>query len=157
MIAGKSRQEIDAATTGPIEWELQGFMEEFANPANAVSLGRGLNRLGLPQTRVDYRRHGGFAEASEKHLKLMRDVLIQMGLEVDPKNSGVQPQRGDHAASTCRMSEKADEGVVNGDLRVQDVENLYCCSNAVFPSGAAVNPTLTVTALAIRLGELLGR
>jgi choline dehydrogenase-like flavoprotein len=63
--------------------------------------------------------------------------------------------RGDHAASTCRMAKTSETGVVDKDLAVFDVDNLHVCSNAVFPSGAAVNPTLTLTALSLRLGKRL--
>jgi choline dehydrogenase-like flavoprotein len=160
MTAGKTRAEIDAVVTGKTEWELQGLMEEFANPINRVELGAGLNRLGLPQTRVHFQRADGFEESSAQRLEWMKGVLREMGLTVGEerdKDFGVAVQRGDHAASTCRMAKSADDGVVDENLRVHGVDNLYVCSNAVFPSGAAVNPTLTVTALALRLGKFLGK
>lgn len=158
MIAGRRPAEIAAAVAGPQEWELQGLMEEFAHPENRIGLGTGLNRLGLPQTRVRFHRAEGFDAASEERLGWMRAVLREMGLQVGTrpeKDFGVQPQRGDHAAGTCRMSDAPQTGVVDKDLRVHDVGNLFVCSNAVFPSGAAVNPTLTVTALALRLAAHL--
>lgn len=153
MIEGKSRAEIAAAVRGPITWELQGFMEEFANPLNRIELAPGLNRLGLPQTRMRFARADGFPEASALRLLWMMEVIRTMGLTVS--SFGVQPQRGDHVASTCRMAEQPTQGVVDPHLRVHGVDNLYLCSNAVFPSGAAVNPTLTLTALALRLGKHL--
>jgi choline dehydrogenase-like flavoprotein len=153
MIDGKTREEIDRAVTGPATWSLQGFMEEFANPMNRVQLGHGLNRLGLPQTRVHFARAEGFKEASEARLGWMRKVIETMGL--DEIKCEVTTVRGDHAASTCRMAKSPEAGVVDRDLAVFGVDNLHVCSNAVFPSGAAVNPTLTLTALSIRLGERL--
>ncbi len=63
--------------------------------------------------------------------------------------------RADHAASTLRMSSDPATGVVGPDLRVHGVDNLFVCSNGVFPSLGAVNPTLTLTALALRLGDHL--
>lgn len=155
MIGGKQKPEIEAMATGEAEWELQGFMEEFANPENRIELGTGVNRLGLPQTRVHFHRADGFAEAAAERLKWMKEVLLQMGLTVRDEDCAVQPQRGDHAASTCRMATTPEKGVVDEQLKVHGVDNLYVCSNAVFPSGAAVNPTLTVTALSLRLGKHL--
>jgi choline dehydrogenase-like flavoprotein len=155
MIEGRSRGEIEAELLGPALWELQGFMEEFANPNNRIELGHGLNRLGLPQTRIYFDRAEGFEQTSAERLRVMQEVIRAMGME--PIASGVQQQRGDHAASTCRMARSAADGVVDEHLRVHDTDNLYVCSNAVFPSGAAVNPTLTVTALSLRLGEHLAR
>jgi choline dehydrogenase-like flavoprotein len=158
MSEGRTREQIEAHITGPMEWELQGFMEEFANPENRVELGTGDNRLGLPQTRVHFHRADGFDAAAEERLGWMKLILREMGLTVGTqpeKDFGVLTQRGDHAASTCRMADSPEEGVVDRDLKVHGVKNLFVCSNAVFPSGAAVNPTLTVTALSLRLGQHL--
>jgi choline dehydrogenase-like flavoprotein len=45
--------------------------------------------------------------------------------------------------------------VVDRDLRVFAVPNLWICSTSTFPSGASANPTLTLMALALRLGDRL--
>ena len=59
---------------------------------------------------------------------------------------------GSHATSTCRMSISDTDGVVDENLRVHGTDNVYICSNAVYPNVTAVNPTLTLAALAVRLG-----
>jgi len=46
-------------------------------------------------------------------------------------------------------------GVVNPDLRVHGVANLYVAGSSVFPSGGYVPPTLTIVALALRLADHL--
>jgi len=40
--------------------------------------------------------------------------------------------------------------VVDRDLRSHDHPNLVILGSAVFPTGATVNPTLTITALSLR-------
>ena len=55
------------------------------------------------------------------------------------------------------MSRSDADGVVDPNLQVHGTDNLYVCSNAVFPSIAAANPTLTLAALAVRLGDYLDR
>lgn len=67
----------------------------------------------------------------------------------------VEGAAGFHASGTCRMAATPDQGVTDGDLRVHGMENLYVLSNAVFPSVGAVNPTLTLVALAFRLADHL--
>ena len=47
--------------------------------------------------------------------------------------------------------------MTNADLAVHGIDNLFVCSNAVLPNAAAVNPTLTLAALALRLGSHLAR
>jgi choline dehydrogenase-like flavoprotein len=60
-----------------------------------------------------------------------------------------------HTTGTCRMAKTAQDGVTDADLKVHETNNLYLCSTGVFPSGSAVNPTLTLVALSIRLADHL--
>ena len=83
----------------------------------------------------------------------MQRIVRETGAKIT--KAAVRAQRGDHSASTCRMGDSPATSVVDRDLRVHDVENLWVCSNAVFPSGAAVNPTLTLSALSLRLADKL--
>jgi choline dehydrogenase-like flavoprotein len=59
-----------------------------------------------------------------------------------------------HEVGTLRMG-SADTGVVDPELRFNGYDNLYVCDNSVFPTSPAANPTLTLTALAIRLAAHL--
>ena len=81
------------------------------------------------------------------------EILKTAGCKEDSIEGEVGDPDGAHAASTCRMSSSDADGVVNPNLQVHGTDNLYVCSNAVFPSIAAANPTLTVSALAVRLAE----
>ena len=56
---------------------------------------------------------------------------------------------------TTRMAATEASGVVDSDLKVFGTDNLYILSNAVFPSGAPVNPTLTLVALGYRFADHL--
>ena len=60
-----------------------------------------------------------------------------------------------HQMGGCKMSLSQEEGVVNKDLQVWGVSNLYVCSCAVFPTSSHSNPTLTMLALASRLANYL--
>jgi hypothetical protein len=62
-----------------------------------------------------------------------------------------------HHMGGCRMSSSPEKGVVNKDLQVWDVPNLYVCSCAVFPTSSHSNPTLTMLALGVRLSEHIAR
>lgn len=60
-----------------------------------------------------------------------------------------------HEVGTMRMAADADGGVVGPDLRVHGTAGVYACDLSVFPSSPAANPTLTLAALATRLGDHL--
>lgn len=60
-----------------------------------------------------------------------------------------------HHMGTTRMDPNPAEGVVDADCRVHGVANLFVAGSSVFPTSGLVNPTLTLTALAIRLADHL--
>jgi choline dehydrogenase-like flavoprotein len=62
-----------------------------------------------------------------------------------------------HHLGSCRMGASPVTSVVDPDLRVHDTRNLYVCGSEVFVTGAAVQPVLTITALALRLAAHLVR
>ncbi|MGH7713073.1 MAG: GMC family oxidoreductase, partial [Gemmatimonadaceae bacterium] len=78
-------------------------------------------------------------EAAQLH-----DINIQTGF------SGAA-----HHMGTCRMSAREEEGVVDPNCRVHGTQNLFVAGSAVFPTGAGVNPTLTIGALSMRLADHL--
>jgi choline dehydrogenase-like flavoprotein len=60
-----------------------------------------------------------------------------------------------HHMGGTRMGDDPHTSVVNRDLRLHSVGNVYCVGSSVFPTSGCANPTLTICALAIRLAEHL--
>ncbi len=60
-----------------------------------------------------------------------------------------------HHQGTCRMGDNPKTSVVDRNLRVHECANLFLCGAEVFVTGSAVPPTLTIVALAHRLGDHL--
>ena len=54
---------------------------------------------------------------------------------------------------TCRMGEDPQSSVVDRDLKVHGIDNLYVAGSGVFPTFGAIGPTLTIAALALRLAD----
>jgi choline dehydrogenase-like flavoprotein len=68
-----------------------------------------------------------------------------------------QSSGGGHQMGTTRMSNDSSTGVVDANLKVHGVENLYCAGSSVFPTFSWVNPTMTIVALSIRLAAHLSQ
>lgn len=153
MIDGKSRQQIIDILGGPMEQELQAFYEEKSQFRNRLTLKPGTNRFGLPLSRIDYLRDPRFAERATKRLEPMKKVLHAMDCQITAAKW--DDPGGHHATGTCRMGKSPEEGVTDSNMRVFGTDNLFVCSNATFPTCTAVNPTLTLTAMAMRLGDHL--
>ena len=45
--------------------------------------------------------------------------------------------------------------MVDPDMRHLEIENLFVAGGSAFPTYSAAHPTLTIAALALRLGDLL--
>jgi choline dehydrogenase-like flavoprotein len=63
------------------------------------------------------------------------------------------PYPATHNLGTCRMSARAEDGVVDRWGCAHEVPNLFVSDGSVMTTGAAANPTLTIVALAIRQAE----
>ncbi|MGH6834825.1 MAG: GMC oxidoreductase [Methylocella sp.] len=61
--------------------------------------------------------------------------------------------RAAHLIGTCRMGSDPNASVVDADGRTHDVPNLFICDASVFPTSGAVNPSLTVQAIAARIAD----
>lgn len=66
-------------------------------------------------------------------------------------------QPGDHHMGATRMSARHEDGIVDPNLRLHKVDNLYIASCSVFPTSGYANPTLTLVALATRLADHLNQ
>ena len=64
-------------------------------------------------------------------------------------------QAGFHFLGTARMGNDPAVSVVNGDCVTHDIDNLMVVDGSVFPTSAAVNPTPTIQAVALRAADRL--
>jgi choline dehydrogenase-like flavoprotein len=92
----------------------------------------------------------------DKAEEIQRRILNELGATITavyrPENSGVPPC---HHMGTTRMGENPAWSVVDSRLRTHDLENLFIPSSSVFVTGAAMNPTLTIAALALKTADHL--
>jgi glucose dehydrogenase len=74
--------------------------------------------------------------------------LGAQGMEELPQNSW-----GHHHMGTCRMGDNPRTSVVDRNLRVHDTRNLYVAGSSVFVTSGSANPTLTLSALSLRMAD----
>jgi glucose dehydrogenase len=136
-------------------WErtlaLSVVVEDEPSADNAVTLSPTRDRFGIPLNRVRY-VPGEYANLSLEHL--VKDVPRRLRALGAGDAELVAAARGGHLLGTLRMG-SGSEGVVDSSLRHRRFDNLFVSGGAVFPTYAATYPTLTIAALAIRLGRML--
>jgi choline dehydrogenase-like flavoprotein len=130
-------------------------LEQRPHPANRIELSARRDRFGnpLPSLQLQWR------EEEQERLDLLRELLkdwfrsAKLGLLT---TTGGRPDlSAHHHAGTTRMALDRRDGVVDPNGRVFGVDNLYLAGASVFPSAGFANPTLTIVALARRLGRHL--
>lgn len=62
-----------------------------------------------------------------------------------------------HQMSSCRMSAKESEGVVDDFGKVWGCEGLYVADASVLPSASGVNPMVTIMAICERIGSAIAK
>jgi choline dehydrogenase-like flavoprotein len=138
--------------------------EPVPNPESRVALIAEKDELGLQRVRVDWRLTGQDVETALKSLEIIGQVVGEAGfgririhewLRSNPDPSTFPGHENYHPAGTTRMSEDPSEGVVDRDCRMHGVGNLYVAGSSVFATVGAVNPTLTIVALSLRLADHL--
>ena len=56
---------------------------------------------------------------------------------------------GNHHMGGTRMSNDSKSGVVDENLKVWGINNLYVCGSSIFPRGGTCNPTLSIIQLTL--------
>ncbi len=111
---------------------------------------------GIPAPQVRYRLSDNSVRMLEFGVARASEVLQAAGAtEVFTSN----PMRasGWHLLGTCRMGQDPRQSVVDDWGRAHDVENLFIVDGSVFVTSAAVNPTTTIQAVALRTADYIRR
>jgi choline dehydrogenase-like flavoprotein len=121
------------------------------------------NRIRLDPYEVDYFGQPiplityAFDEYTQRGLDLARRTLAEVLTEAGARRAWgpADVWWPGHHMGTVRMGDDAARSVVDRNLRTHDVPNLYLVTTGVWAAGGCANPTLTLSALALRLAEHL--
>jgi len=133
--------------------------EPTPNRNSRVRLGDRRDALGMRRLVLDWRILDRDLEAIDRVVSRLGRWMGRRGLGRLQFSRPISPETterfsgGMHHMGTARMSARAEDGVVDQNCKVHGVENLYVAGSAVFPTVGFSNPTLTITALALRLGD----
>jgi choline dehydrogenase-like flavoprotein len=126
--------------------------EDLPDPANRVELrSDGAIRLSYAHNNTQaYERLRERCEAALREVEAMHARPAPLFLHSRLGIGGVSHQTG-----TLRFGRDPRSSVLDVHCKLHDVENAYVVDGSFFPSCGAVNPSLTIMANAIRVGEHL--
>jgi choline dehydrogenase-like flavoprotein len=134
----------------PYWTNLTSLNEMLPRESNQVTLGDEKDQNGLPVARVTM-------SYSDDDRAMMEDVMetCEVVLKAGGADRTLRTKGDYHLLGTCRMGTDPARSVVSPDCRSHDIPNLYICDGSVFVTGGAVNPSLTIEAIAMRTAEKL--
>ncbi len=131
--------------------------EDLPEPHNRVTLDPELvDADGIPAPRIDYTLGENSRRMLDHAVARGREVLEAAGA-LDVHVDAPLPPAGWHLMGTARMGDDPETSVVNAWGRCHDVRNLFVVDGSVFVTAAAVNPTNTIQALALHVGDAIKR
>ena len=165
---------------------LQTLAEQELDPQSRVQLGRDTDALGMKRVQLDWRYGPADRERVLAGLRLVAETigasgwgrmqLIPGGVHADAIDhivpgeiltiyrtdpsaidlTGFPVGMGFHHMCTTRMSQRPEDGVVDADCRLHEVDNFWIAGSSVFGTGGTATPTYSLVALAVRLADHLG-
>jgi choline dehydrogenase-like flavoprotein len=115
---------------------------------NRVTLADARDRHGLPVARVEF-SYSDNDKRMQDHARRFMGAMLEAAGGRDVWAS----DDTSHIMGTCRMGTSPGNSVVNADGRSWDISNLWICDGSLFPTAGGVNPSLTIQALACRIGD----
>ncbi|MEL7315515.1 MAG: GMC family oxidoreductase [Cyanobacteria bacterium J06559_3] len=147
FVPGSELQRVAELSTG---WWLQ--TEDLPDPNNRVRVEQG-------KIHLDYTPNN--TEAANRLIQRWTQVLKAVDRAEHVLPFGIYPRNKTpvqvvgHQCGTCVFGTDSATSVLDLNCKAHDVDNLYVVDGSFFPSSSGVNPTLTIIANALRVGDHL--
>ena len=140
-------------------------MEQAPNPNSRITLDTEKDSLGMPRAKLNW----VLTPLEKNSLRMINTIIGQevgrasMGRvklfdylqNVDDESWPSFTGGGWHHMGTTRMSDDPKQGVVDANCKLHNINNLYVAGASCYVTASAVNPTLTLISLTIRLSDHL--
>jgi choline dehydrogenase-like flavoprotein len=127
--------------------------EDLPRETNTVTLDPGLTDSdGIPAPKLTYALDDNSRSMIRHGIERSKEIWEAAGA-VETIERPLLSQAGFHLMGTARMGDDPARSVVDRWGRAHDVPNLFIVDGSVFVTSAAVNPTPTIEALALRTAD----
>lgn len=140
------------------------MIEQEPTKYSYISLSQNTDEFNLPQalihwtiTKNTWNTAIATANAVKKQIEDLNFGKVELYEHISSNVKDWEKYLSDvcHNMGGCRMSSLPADGVVDKNLQVWGISNLFICSQAVFPTGSHSNPVVTMLALGLRLANYL--
>lgn len=142
---------------------IDAISEQAPHPDSRITLSDALDPFGVPRARIDWRLGAEAAQSLRRLALLIKEEFPKAGLPTPILEPWVETGRLEeaviidmaHTLGATRMADRPERGVVDPQGEVFGVSGLFIAGGSVFPTSGHANPTLMITALAVRLADTL--
>lgn len=134
--------------------------EQTPNSESKVTLSEKKDIFGYPIAKVNWRLSNNDILSVSKVLNILKTKVFKQDFIIEIKRASSNGWKkiytsAAHHLGTARMSDSRLNGVVDKNLKVFEIENLFICDGSVFPTSGNANCALTISALSCRLADHL--
>jgi len=136
-------------------------MEVTPDPDRRITLDSETDALGMPRAKLHMRIADSDFSQFRQTLKELGRQLLEARIGMLKLNLRSRQEWldvidwGNHHMGTTRMHADPRKGVVDANLKVHGLANLYVAGSSVYPTYGAANPTVNLLSLALRLADHL--
>ena len=144
-------------------YQLRTRIEQAPNPNSRIFLDQEKDSLGMQRANLNWVLTS-FEKSSIR--KIYEIIGQQVGIAdigrvklldyLQDENDESWPEytsAGFHHMGTTRMSNNPKKGVVDANCKIHSINNLFVAGSSCFTTSGAVNPTMTLVALSLRLSD----
>ena len=133
---------------------------------HSISLDGEKDKFGIPKPILNWQKKTLDRKTVMKSIEVFNQWLLEIDAGriqlddwlINQKNYPTNDElAGYHHMGGTRMSKDSKSGVVDENLKVWGINNLYVCGSSVFPRGGTCNPTLSIIHFSLRLGDYLNK
>lgn len=148
-------------------------VEQSPDPNNRVTLSTAKDALDLPRPKIAYNLSDYTKQGIATAFRLKKLIFDKLGAQDFTKTEEGDPAAfpqtiegnvaqltyggAGHVMGTYRMGDDPKTSVVDSFQRSHDHPNLYLVGSGTFPTVGTANPTITLSALALRTAENIAR
>ncbi len=147
----------EMAATAGTQFSMTTMGEVLPRQENYVSIDPQVkDAWGIPALHIQHRYTDNEFAMARDSMNVADELCRAAGFEVLAKHwEMVPPGESIHELGGCRMGANPKTSVLNAFNQAHDIKNLFVMDGSAFVSGGSQNPTLTISALAMRAAEYM--
>ena len=135
-------------------------IQEQSPKLNKIVLDNKTDPVGIPKSKIFWKQTNKELESARKITEEIGKLFVDYGLGrislyehmyTGEKNYPLTV--GNHQLGGTNMGNNMKDSVVDKNLKVHGVENLFISGSSVFPTSGHCHPTFTIISLSLRLGD----